>query len=362
MNFQSGTGNCKESTDYQKGGNYTQILAKNYVPDNYSEYGLIPNSVGKSQYQPTNYVQSQDTLNKNNGGVFYQVAAGKKHHSKYAQKGGDSNYGATGLPNRFYDGTIPAGTSCNYGENVNMNVGNFDLVPHGPRCTTGGAKKKVSKKKKTPKKKSTKKTTPKKKSTKKKTPKKKSTKKTTPKKKSTKKRSTRKTQRGGKISDGVTEPLKLSVNTWESLNSFITGLEKKATSFYDEMSSMSLPVTESFKSNKQSGGKMKQFEKYISNLNKAMSDFQKEVKKMNQNGGSINFANGKNLDSPITSNHPVQLSTLHEPTGFSNNLSTNLELKSGGAKKRKTTPKKKKVAKKTNKKVIKSKRSPKKKF
>ena len=59
MNFQSGTGNCKESTDYQKGGNYTQILAKNYVPDNYSEYGLIPNSVEKSQYQPTNYVQSQ---------------------------------------------------------------------------------------------------------------------------------------------------------------------------------------------------------------------------------------------------------------------------------------------------------------
>ena len=72
-----------------------------------------------------------------------------------------------------------------------------------------------------------------------------------------------------------------------------------------------------------------------------MSDFQK-VKKMNQNdGGSINFTNGKNLDSPVTSNHPVQLTTLHEPTGYSNNLSTNLELKSGGAKKEKLHQKRK---------------------
>ena len=83
---------------------------------------------------------------------------------------------------------------------------------------------------------------------------------------------------------------------------------------------------------------------------------------MNQNGGrSINFENGKNLDSPVSPNHPVQTNTLHEPTGFSSDLSTQLELKSGGRKKRKTSQKKKKVAKKTNKKVIKSKRSPKKK-
>ena len=92
MSFQSGTGMCKPSIDYQKGGNAKQLLAKNLVPDNYSNYGLIPKTIGSTP-EYANYDVNMKTLNADNYDKVYQVAAGKRH------KGG-----VTGLPNRFYTG------------------------------------------------------------------------------------------------------------------------------------------------------------------------------------------------------------------------------------------------------------------
>ena len=96
MSFQSGTGMCKPSTDYQKGGDAKQLLAKNLVPDNYSNYGLIPKTIGSTP-EYANYDVNMKTLNADNYGKVYQVAAGK-HHKK-GHKGG-----VTGLPTRFYTG------------------------------------------------------------------------------------------------------------------------------------------------------------------------------------------------------------------------------------------------------------------
>ena len=334
MNNQSGSGNCMSSSSIQSGGDYTQVLAKNHVPDNYSNYGLIPNTEGKSQYVPTNHVQSMQALEKNNGGVFYQVAAGKK-----GQKGGDSTMGATGMADRFFS-NAPAGTSCDANMGKNMNVGHYDLVPHGPVCS-GGAKKK----------KATKKTTPKKKSA----PKKKATKKTTPKKKSAPK----KVMKGGvgRISNSVTKPLKGVVNTWHELTDFVGDMEKRMLKFYDKMEGMNIP---NYNPRQSGGTKMKKFENYMNKLNQAMNEFQSDIHQINsQNGGNIKFNNGQNLDSPLTPNHPVQQGTTPEPVGYSNDLPMNASThyKSGGAKK---APKKKTVYKKGSK-VVQPKRSPRKK-
>jgi hypothetical protein len=347
MNFQN-----------QNNRDYTQVLTKNIVNDNYSNYGLIPNSVGKTQYNAQDFNVSPETLNKTNEGVFFQTAAGKKtKKSKYVneQNGGDSSFNTTGMINRFYDANAQIDESCTYGQNQNMNVGHYDLEPHGPICSKGGAKKKTTpkkkkttpnKKKKTPKKK----TTPKKKKT---TPKKKKTtskkKKSTPKKKTTPKK---KIMKGGKISDGVTEPLKLGVNTWESLNSFVHNLEKKMTNFYDDMSSknipnynssQSIPISSEYDSTIQSGGEEKKLVNYFKNLNTAMSNFQKDIQLMNSNNqkGGMNYINNNNMDSPTTPNHPIQEGKIQEPSGIDSYSSQNYEIKSGGSKK-KTTPKEKK--------------------
>ena len=366
MNSQSGSGNCMSSSSIQSGGDYTQVLAKNHVPDNYSNYGLIPNTEGKSQYVPTNHDQSMQALEKNNGGVFYQVAAGKR-----SQKGGDSTMGATGMADRFFS-NAPAGTSCDANMDKNMNVGHYDLVPHGPVCSGGAKKKKATKKttpkkKSAPKKKATKKTTPKKKSA----PKKKATKKTTPKKKSApKKKATKKTtpkkksvpkkvMKGGlgRISNSVTKPLKGVVNTWHELTDFVGDMEKRMLKFYDKMEAKNIP---NYNPRQSGGAKMKNFEKYMNKLNQAMNEFQSDIHQINsQNGGNIKFNNGQNLDSPLTPNHPVQKSTTPEPVGYSNDLPMNASThyKSGGAKK---APKKKTVYKKGSK-VVQPKRSPRKK-
>ena len=320
--FQSGCSLCYKSNDYnitggkkkysksiknrknlKLGGNkdFTQLLANNYVKpkSNYSNYGLIPNTLGNKVNYKTG-VKDRSFLEANDYAIIYNTTGGKKKSKqlnmkeKKKQKGGDSNYGATGLPLRFYNNEEPS-KSCDFGINETRNVGITNLKMMEPKCMAGSGKNKKINKNKAINKKDLKK----------------------------------KIGSGcdfNVLQDSVSGPVSTVKGSIKNFENYVEGLEQKMLNFGKKMMSMNVP---NYNPSQTGGTELKltkDFDNYVQNLLSAMNKFKNDIvninkinktksksnlkskSKSNQNGG-LNLLQGKNLDLATAPTHPIWTNT-----------------------------------------------------
>ena len=171
--FQSGCGMCKKSTDYYSiGGSQLEkinnMFFKKNLGINYATSGGKKVNQKKSSTKSKKSSKSGVTKTRGKDGKMYYFKHGKRVSKSMV--GGDTNWGQTGFPLRYYGSNTrvtPAsglGVESAYGKIDPKDVGVGNLAPFntaklGPRATnqqTGGKKSKSKKKSSTKSKKSSK--------------------------------------------------------------------------------------------------------------------------------------------------------------------------------------------------------------